>query len=144
MTQKEFSELVYRYEEIEDKESAEAQELADMIDDARNCDEPGIFLQQCPNGNIACLRISVYDDDDSPDGISFNYDEFEIDPDNNIVESDGGCYWGFLSIRDMMEDMLGVEEWTEVFDDDIDTMIFETEFDYKKLAEVLKGVTENG
>ena len=144
MTQKEFSELVDRYEDIEDKESAEAQKLADMIDDARNCDEPGVFLQKCFNGNIACLRITVYDDEDSPDGISFNYDEFEIDPDNNIAESDGGCFWGYLSIRDMMDDMFGLEGWTEVFNDDVEDMIYDIEFDYKKLAEVLEGVTENG
>ena len=104
--------------------------------------EKGYFNTNDPN-TIRFIHAYSMLDDDSPDGVSFVYDDFDILPDGTIGYCDGGCYWGYDNVYEMLDHECGISTATEVFEDDIYNMWSFMKFDYEKLNRVLSEAKEN-
>ena len=104
---------------------------------AKDLTQRGVFLKKNESGIIQVVNVYDVVDECSPDGISFMYDAFDIFTDNRIEECDGGCYWGYNSAMELLNDFFELDKMIEVFDERIDDMIHENLFDYNYLLNKL-------
>lgn len=142
MTQEKFSNLIYEWGETDDENRKS--EIESIISRYRQRNANHLLIGRFgDNIGILVTRIigdSMFGGDDcSPDSVSFDHDFYIFNSKNELVTENCGCYWGYISIWDMLFD-LGYNPLSMYITKDhwIDNMAFSLNFDYDYVDKLLK------
>lgn len=103
MTNRRFKKLIREYEKLDDeKDGRKKEKILGKIMKHRKMDDEFVAVDKENDIIYYVNGHTYYDDEDSPDRISFYYNLFKIAPDNSIDGISDGCYWGHKSIKHML------------------------------------------